>query len=186
MQLELILVNPESAMCDEWRSAFAGFDSVSIVEGKYEDLAPHDCFVTAANSFGLMTAGIDAAVVQFHGQGLMDRLQLRIQAEFLGEQPVGTAFLNRQARQVFRSSFTLRRCECQRRSMEPMPSTSLRGRLSSRSTDTTIRATRRSGQLRCQQWALASAMSRSVRLLDRWRSHTTTSCTRQPGSIGTR
>lgn len=93
MQLDLILVNPESEMCAEWQVAFDAFDSVSVVEGFYEDLPPHDCFVTAANSFGLMTAGIDAAVVDFHGQALMDRLQLRIQSEFLGEQPVGTAIL---------------------------------------------------------------------------------------------
>jgi len=93
MQLDLILVNPDAAMCEEWKRAFASFDSVSVVEGIYQDLPEHDCFVTAANSFGLMTAGIDAAVVDFHGQDLMDRLQLRIQAEFLGEQPVGTAIL---------------------------------------------------------------------------------------------
>jgi O-acetyl-ADP-ribose deacetylase (regulator of RNase III) len=93
MEFDLILVNPEPAMCAEWQMAFDRFGSVSIVEGLYEDLPPHDCFVTAANSFGLMTAGIDAAVVDFHGQDLMDRLQLRIQAEFLGEQPVGTAIL---------------------------------------------------------------------------------------------
>jgi len=91
--LELMLVNPDPDMCAEWRRSFAAFESVSIVEGLYEDLPPHDCFVTAANSFGLMTAGIDAAVVAFHGQDLMDRLQLRIQSEFLGEQPVGTAIV---------------------------------------------------------------------------------------------
>jgi len=93
MQLELLLVNPDPEMCEEWRSAFSQFDNVTVIEGLFEDLPPHDCFVTAANSFGLMTAGIDAAVVDFHGQVLMDRLQLRIQAEFLGEQPVGTAIV---------------------------------------------------------------------------------------------
>ena len=39
----------------------------------FEDLEPHDCFVTAGNAFGLMTAGIDAAVVRFFGERLMQR-----------------------------------------------------------------------------------------------------------------
>jgi len=49
--------------------------------------------VTAGNSFGLMTAGIDAAVVRFFGEPLMQRVQHRIMDEFFGEQPVGTAFV---------------------------------------------------------------------------------------------
>ena len=49
--------------------------------------------MTAANSFAMMTAGIDAAVVEFHGEALMGRLRDRILAEFLGEQPVGTAII---------------------------------------------------------------------------------------------
>src|SRR5690606_38954353 len=58
-----------------------------------EDLEPHDCFVTAGNAFGIMTAGIDAAVVRYFGEDLMRRVQHRIMDEYLGEQPVGTAFL---------------------------------------------------------------------------------------------
>jgi O-acetyl-ADP-ribose deacetylase (regulator of RNase III) len=34
--------------------------------------------VTAGNSFGLMTAGIDAAVVRFFGEPIMQRVQHRI------------------------------------------------------------------------------------------------------------
>ena len=40
-----------------------------------------------------MTAGIDAAVVRFFGEPLMQRVQHRIMDEFFGEQPVGTAFV---------------------------------------------------------------------------------------------
>lgn len=58
-----------------------------------EDLAPHDCFVTAANAFGIMNAGIDAAVIRFHGEDLMKRIQHRIMDEYLGEQPIGTSFI---------------------------------------------------------------------------------------------
>ena len=55
--------------------------------------ATHDCFVTAANSFGMMTAGIDAVLVHVHGQALMDRVQERIGLDFLGEQPVASCFI---------------------------------------------------------------------------------------------
>ena len=41
----------------------------------------------------MMNAGIDAAVVRFFGEQLMQRIQQRIMDQFLGEQPVGTAFI---------------------------------------------------------------------------------------------
>jgi O-acetyl-ADP-ribose deacetylase (regulator of RNase III) len=41
----------------------------------------------------MMTAGIDAAVIGRFGKELMDRIQFRIMDEYLGEQPVGTAFV---------------------------------------------------------------------------------------------
>ncbi len=91
--LQLILVNPDPEMCEAWRTSFGAHDDVTIVEGLFEDLDEHDCFVTAANSFGMMTAGIDAAVVEFHGEDIMAKIQHRILAEFLGEQPVGTAII---------------------------------------------------------------------------------------------
>ncbi len=50
---------------------FAGLPGVRVIRGRFEDLEPHDCFVTAGNAFGLMTAGIDAAVVRFFGEALM-------------------------------------------------------------------------------------------------------------------
>lgn len=91
--LDLFLVNPDPEMCAAWRTQFDQLPNVTVIEGIFEDLDEHDCFVTAANSFAMMTAGIDAAVVQFHGQGLMATLQERILSEFLGEQPVGTAII---------------------------------------------------------------------------------------------
>ncbi len=89
----LWLVHPEEAMCAAFRERFAGLPSVRVVRGRFEDLEPHDCFVTAGNAFGLMTAGIDAAVVRRFGEDLMRRVQHRIMDEFFGEQPVGTAFV---------------------------------------------------------------------------------------------
>src|SRR3954447_4887992 len=87
------LVHPEQAMCDAFAERFAGLPGVRVVRGRFEELEPHDCFVTAGNAFGLMTAGIDAAVVHRFGMPLMQRVQDRIMDECMGEQPVGTAFV---------------------------------------------------------------------------------------------
>lgn len=80
-------------MCDAFDAAFRGLPNVCVLQSAFEELEPHDCFVTAGNAFGIMTAGIDAAVVRAFGQSLMDRVQHRIMDEYLGEQPVGTAFI---------------------------------------------------------------------------------------------
>jgi O-acetyl-ADP-ribose deacetylase (regulator of RNase III) len=87
------LVHPDEAMCAAFCNRFAGLAGVRVIRGKFEDLEPHDCFVTAGNAFGLMTAGIDAAVVRYFGEDLMHRVQHRILDQFFGEQPVGTAFV---------------------------------------------------------------------------------------------
>jgi O-acetyl-ADP-ribose deacetylase (regulator of RNase III) len=87
------LVHPEDAMCDAFSHRFAGLPGVRVIRGRFESLPPHDCFVTAGNAFGLMTAGIDAAVVARFGEKLMRRVQHRILDDYFGEQPVGTAFL---------------------------------------------------------------------------------------------
>lgn len=89
----LWLVNPDEAMCAAFRERFGDLPLVRVIKGRFEDLEPHDCFVTAGNAFGLMTAGIDAAVVRRFGEGLMERVQHRILDEYFGEQPVGTAFV---------------------------------------------------------------------------------------------
>ena len=90
---ELWLVHPDEAMCDAFRERFSGLRGARVVRGRFEDLPPHDCFVTAGNAFGLMTAGIDAAVVRRFGERLMHRVQHRIMSDYFGEQPVGTAFI---------------------------------------------------------------------------------------------
>ncbi len=93
LPIELWLIHPENEACEAFRRQFDGLPRVTVIASRYEELPPHDCFVTAGNSFGIMTAGVDAAVVRVHGVGLMKRIQYHILDEFLGEQPVGTAFL---------------------------------------------------------------------------------------------
>lgn len=87
------LVHPEAEMCEAWSKRFAGLRGVRVIQDRFENLEPHDAFVTAGNSFGIMTAGIDAAVVHFFGESLMERVQDHILNHYLGEQPVGSAFV---------------------------------------------------------------------------------------------
>lgn len=93
LPIEIWLINPRRAMCEAFRERFADFPHVHVLEESFEDLEPHDCFVTAGNSFEIMNAGIDAAVVRFHGKSLMERIQRRILDDFLGEQPIGTSII---------------------------------------------------------------------------------------------
>ncbi len=90
---EVLLVHPDEAMCNALGRRFVDLLGVRIIRGRFEDLPPHGCFVTAGNAFGIMTAGIDAAVVRVFGEDLMTRVQHRIMDEYFGEQPVGTAFV---------------------------------------------------------------------------------------------
>jgi O-acetyl-ADP-ribose deacetylase (regulator of RNase III) len=91
--LKLILVDPDMKLCAAFRGAFRDHPKVEVVPGRFEDLHRFDCFITAGNSFGIMDAGVDAAVVRFFGLELMHRVQRHILDEYLGEQPVGTSFL---------------------------------------------------------------------------------------------
>jgi O-acetyl-ADP-ribose deacetylase (regulator of RNase III) len=91
--LKLILVDPRPALCGAWREQFADLPNVEIVNGYFEELGAYDCMVSAANSFGLMDGGVDAAITRFFGEALMYRVQQRIVEEYLGEQPVGTSLI---------------------------------------------------------------------------------------------
>lgn len=91
LQLQLVATTEEMAAA--FRARFQRYPAVGVALGRWEDLPPHDCFVTAGNSYGLMSAGIDAAVVRRLGAKIEEAVQLRIMNEYLGEQPVGTAFL---------------------------------------------------------------------------------------------
>lgn len=87
------LLHPQQEACDAFEARFDGLPNTRVVQGRYEALADHDCFVTAGNAYGLMTAGIDAAVIHVLGEGLMRQVQEHIMDIWFGEQPVGTAFV---------------------------------------------------------------------------------------------
>jgi O-acetyl-ADP-ribose deacetylase (regulator of RNase III) len=92
-ELKLILVDPNPSLCAAFQHFFAGLPNVEIVDGYFEELAEFNCMVSPANSFGLMDGGVDAAIVRFFGDPLMDGVQQRILKDYLGEQPVGTCLL---------------------------------------------------------------------------------------------
>lgn len=91
--IQLILVAPDPKLCGAWKGHFRDLPGVDVVVGRFEDLPRFDCFITAANSFGQMDAGVDAAVAHYFGPYLVRDVQAHILREFLGEQPVGTSFL---------------------------------------------------------------------------------------------
>lgn len=89
----LWLVHPDGDMCEAFTKRFSGLPNVKVLKCRFEGLEPHDCFVTAGNAFGIMTAGIDAAIVGRFGESFMQRVQHHIMNEYYGEQPVGSAFI---------------------------------------------------------------------------------------------
>ena len=91
--MRLILVDRGKELCDVLRWEFRTHPEVEIVHGRFEDLPSFDCVITAGNSFGLMDAGIDLAVVRYFGRHVMERIQRQILDDYLGEQPVGTCIL---------------------------------------------------------------------------------------------
>ncbi|PRP93653.1 macro domain-containing protein [Enhygromyxa salina] len=87
------LIHPKPEACEAFERRFAGLPDIRVIQQRYEQLPPHDCFVTAGNAYGVMTAGIDAAIIDRFGEGLMREVQEHIMEHYLGEQPVGTAFV---------------------------------------------------------------------------------------------
>jgi O-acetyl-ADP-ribose deacetylase (regulator of RNase III) len=91
--MKLILVDPNAAICTAWTDYFQNLPNIEIVNDYFENLPAFDCMVSAANSFGLMDGGVDAAITRYFGDDLMLRVQERVIAEYFGEQPVGTSMI---------------------------------------------------------------------------------------------
>ncbi|HHR9510912.1 TPA: macro domain-containing protein [Salmonella enterica subsp. enterica serovar Newport] len=91
--IKLILSAPVPAMAVAFEHSFQNTENVEIIPGPFETIPEFDCMVSAANSFGLMDGGVDAAITAYFGPQLQERVQQNIIREYLGEQPVGTAFV---------------------------------------------------------------------------------------------
>jgi O-acetyl-ADP-ribose deacetylase (regulator of RNase III) len=88
----LVLVDLSASMCSAWRESFAGYSEVSVVHGRFEDLPEYDCMVAAANCYGIMDGGVDAAIRE-RFPGVEQRVQERVREDFHGYQPVGTSII---------------------------------------------------------------------------------------------
>ncbi len=88
----LILVDPSTLVCAAWRESFADYPEVSVVQGRFEELPEYDCMVAAANSYGIMDGGVDAAI-RDRFPGVEGRVRARIREDFHGYQPVGTSII---------------------------------------------------------------------------------------------
>ncbi|ECA7579605.1 tail fiber assembly protein [Salmonella enterica] len=83
-----------------WTQA-AGDHAHTVYIGGHEHtmyIGPHGHVVIVdadgnAEPFGLMEGGVDAAITAYFGSQLQERVQQNIIREYLGEQPVGTAFV---------------------------------------------------------------------------------------------
>jgi len=91
--MRFIIATRSKDTADEIRWAARDVAGLEVYLGSFESLPSFDCVATAGNSFGLMDAGMDLAVVKFFGPEIQERIQKRILEDYCGEQPVGTAFI---------------------------------------------------------------------------------------------
>ena len=91
--IQLILVDPNHRVTTALKERFDYLPNVKVVNGDFEQLSNYDCLVSPANSFGMMDGGVDAAITNFFGISLMERVQQKILNDYRGEQLVGTSFI---------------------------------------------------------------------------------------------
>src|SRR5882757_5106525 len=91
--MRFIIATRSKETAEEIRWAARDAEGIEVYPGSFESLPSFDCVATAGNSFGLMDAGMDLAVLKFFGQQIQEKVQKRILDDYCGEQPVGTAFI---------------------------------------------------------------------------------------------
>lgn len=93
--MQIILLDNKKEMCDAWNKYFEGFDDVKIICEylEFADLDDVDCYVSPANSYGLMDGGYDRALTMLFGNKLQQRVQDYIISNLYGEQQVGTSII---------------------------------------------------------------------------------------------
>lgn len=90
---KLILVAPDLFLYEAFQKYFANFPDVEIINDGFQWVTKYDCLVSPANSFGMMDGGMDAAIIDFFGRSLEDKVQQRILDDYLGEQAIGTSLI---------------------------------------------------------------------------------------------
>ena len=168
--IELILVDPNEALCREWELAFAKRPGVSVVCGRFEALPEFDCMVSAANSFGLMDGGVDLAITRFFGVQLMERVQAHILQEYWAS---SRSEHRSRSKRVIRSTHLLRirrRCACQCRFRPPTMCTRRCGRCSLPYVDTTYRRPGKFAEWHARASGRQRVVSHPTKRLGKWHS----------------
>lgn len=93
MNIEITLLATNEYQAQAFEKSFDGLPNAKVFRGQFESLGSIDCLVSPANSFGLMDGGMDAAITNYFGTQLQERVRAHIIEEFYGEQPVGTSFV---------------------------------------------------------------------------------------------
>jgi len=93
LRLRFIVATRDKDTAEEIRWIARDTPEMEVHLGSFETVPNFDCVATAGNSFGLMDAGMDLAVLKFFGPELQNAIQQKILDDFCGEQPVGTAFI---------------------------------------------------------------------------------------------
>ena len=75
--MEIILLDNKKEMCQAWRKYFSECSDVKIVCEflEFASLDDVDCYVSPANSYGLMDGGYDKALTMLFGNKLQQRVQ---------------------------------------------------------------------------------------------------------------
>ena len=92
MQPQLHLVDVSSGMIRAWRSAFAAFPEVKIIEASIVEVA-RGAVVSPANSYGEMGGGVDLVYRNHFGRKIERAVQSKISQAFGNYLPIGEAVL---------------------------------------------------------------------------------------------
>lgn len=71
---KIILYDINKKMCNAWKKEFRNYSHIDVKHCSFEELEA-DYVVTAGNSYGWMTGGIDLAVRNYYGQEIQDIIQ---------------------------------------------------------------------------------------------------------------
>ena len=74
---KLILYDINKDLCDCWNKYFKDIKNVTVLNCSFDDLES-EYVVTAGNSYGWMTGGIDLVVRNYYGQYIQDYVQYAI------------------------------------------------------------------------------------------------------------
>ena len=94
--MRIYLLSNDIACVDAFHKHFDGLAHVSIHHDDFcSFMRSHhvECIVSPANAFGIMDGGYDAAITEWFGLQLQERVQAYIRDHYYGEQPVGTSFI---------------------------------------------------------------------------------------------